>query len=612
MPQVVEIPGQGTAEFPDELSHDEISSVIQKQFFPQPSTEGSMPNVAALKAGKIVMQGATSEQAAEQYQAPLISSETIQAIPSPLKIGANLSEVLFPGNTMAKVARGIDAGTADVASSLTSPMNLSLAAAGGPVIGTLGKLGTVLLSAGFEAQALKHAPEQWKEFKAAYDSGDYENAIRIGSGMVASLGLPAAAVAIHGAAAKPTLTESLFPETKPTEIPNAEVPIQKTSETIPTERVVEEKPTQEVQAAPEAQPITEEAGASPQTTSPATSTIEVPSEAITPKIEEGQVATANDFTPALKTSDGTVIKGEQGQTHQNIYDAQADPAALHASGPEHGFVDKDGNFRTRQEVSAALGEAEPIQSERLAELQNEKAKGTGQTEEGQEGSAATSENLQPTQADAVPQVDEQQGAAEPTGISHERLTQTYGEDAVIVNKGKGPQEWQRIGQADTRDPYSVLSESKKQGIATPKDVALLRAEHQRLVNSARNAYGKPEYNELAQRAADMANAIKEVAHGPASDVFRALQEVDIPKYDSPADFDAIVRERMNREATPKEQETFGKIADELKNGDKEVVAKATEVQRKLRQYRPKENVPFDEASKFVREQIKKLTEPCVL
>lgn len=327
----------------------------------------------------------------------------------------------------------------------------------------------------------------------------------------------------------------------------------------------------------QAQPVTEGAGEAtspvnpPSAQSPITAAEGQPSATSIAETVNTQASSPNDFTPALKTSDGTIIKGEQGQTHQNIYEAQADPVALQASEPEHGFVDKEGNFKTRQEVSTALGEAEPMQSERLAELQK------------------------PSE----------------TGISNERLQNIYGEDSVVVGKGKGAQEWQRIGQADTRDPYAVLSKSKEQGIAAPQDVALLRAEHQRLVNSARDAYGKPEYNELAQRAADMANAIKGVAHGPASDVMRALQDNDVPRYDSPADFDAIVRERLKRESTPKEQETFGKVADELKNGDREVVKSAKDAQNRLRKYQPKETISFDEAAKNIREQIKKLTEPCV-
>lgn len=116
----------------------------------------------------------------------------------------------------------------------------------------------------------------------------------------------------------------------------------------------------------------EGAGAVPSELTPAPTTITAaegqPQSFVTTEAVKQQ-AVPNDFTPALKTSDGTVIKGEQGQAHQNIYEAQTDPTALRASEPEHGFVDKEGNFKTRQDVSTALGEADPMQSERLAELQ---------------------------------------------------------------------------------------------------------------------------------------------------------------------------------------------------------------------------------------------------
>lgn len=199
-----------------------------------------------------------------------------------------------------------------------------------------------------------------------------------------------------------------------------------------------------------------------------------------------------------------------------------------------------------------------------------------------------------------------------TGISTERLQNLYGKDSIEITRGKGAQEWQRIGQADKRDPYAVLTEARKNGIATPEDTALLRAEHQRLNEAARAAWGTPEYEARAQAAVDLANATKQVAHGPASDIFRSIQEVDKPRYNSPADFDSIIRERMNRESTPTEKATFERAANEVRNGEQEVSRVAEDAQAELRKYKPKETISFDEAVDHVRKQIAALTKDCLI
>jgi hypothetical protein len=95
-----------------------------------------------------------------------------------------------------------------------------------------------------------------------------------------------------------------------------------------------------------------------------------------PKAEAEPTAAAaspNDFTPALKPAEGEPIAGQQGQVHEDIYKAQEakDKMAgleLRLSKPEHGFIYK-GKFISREEASKLLGEKEPLQSERLRELQ---------------------------------------------------------------------------------------------------------------------------------------------------------------------------------------------------------------------------------------------------
>ncbi len=163
------------------------------------------------------------------------------------------------------------------------------------------------------------------------------------------------------------------------------------------------------------------------------------------------------------------------------------------------------------------------------------------------------------------------------------------------------------------DPYSVLSAAQKQGIVVnPADAPLLRAEHNRLQAAARDAYGTPEYNDRAQQSVDFANATKQVVHGPASELMTGLQEPDVPRYNSPADFDAIVRERMGHESTPEQKATFEKAADEVKNGENEVSKSADEAQQRLKKYQPKDEMKFEDAVDSVRTQIANLVRDCVL
>lgn len=279
------------------------------------------------------------------------------------------------------------------------------------------------------------------------------------------------------------------------------------------------------------------------------------------------------------------------------------------------------------ETAKIGGEPSATQERQIAESSQPKYQGNGEgrtpTETGGSGSTEPSaqvagpEAVAPTAETPPSPATTQEGAkppiqTQPTGISTERLQDTYGKDAVLVTKGRSPEAFQAIGQADKRDPYAVLSKAQQNGIAPPDDVPVLRAEHQRLLNAARDAYGTPQYNELAQRAVDFANATKTVAHGPASDIFRSLQDVDKPRLDSPADFDNIVRERMKRESTPKEQETFKKVTDEVKNGDSEARQAADEAQQRLSKYKPKEEMKFDDAADFVRKQVAQLVKDCVL
>jgi hypothetical protein len=200
-----------------------------------------------------------------------------------------------------------------------------------------------------------------------------------------------------------------------------------------------------------------------------------------------------------------------------------------------------------------------------------------------------------------------------TGISNARLEEIYGKDAVAAGRGRSAKAWKAAGAADPRDPYQVLSAARQKGIATPLDTANLRTEHKRLLDQARAAWDTPRYDALAQRANDFGNAVKGVAHGPASDVMRALQEDDIPTYTSPADFDAILRDRHNRESTQQEKKTFERTTTEVRKATTATQAAATEGRRQLRRTQPRLRKPvsFEDASDYVRNHIADLLKDCV-
>lgn len=183
---------------------------------PAPKVEQLSPEEMS-RTGRVYSGPDPHEEMPDLMSAPsLVPAEAATAaieIQPPIQAAQSLTRMLFPDSKAEKVLSGGIEAAGDIAASFTTPMNFGLMAAGGPIVRGLGKLGTVLLSSAFEAQALQHAPEQWKEFKAAYDAGDMQTATRIGLGMVAGLGLPAAAVAIHGAQ-PPKLSERLAPITK--------------------------------------------------------------------------------------------------------------------------------------------------------------------------------------------------------------------------------------------------------------------------------------------------------------------------------------------------------------------------------------------------------------
>jgi hypothetical protein len=506
-------------------------------------------------------------------------------------------------------------GEAEAGSQITTPNNVTLAVptmgAGSVFPAVVTKVGEVGLAAYFEAQALKQFPGQWKQFQSTTDP---EEKWRLGTQMAAGIGLPLSVV-YHAAAKGGTDASQIrtakemgvrgeggeVGETSPLR-QQGETAKEETSVPAQTEAVLE--PLRGELQPPEANLL-----------QPKQAPLFISPTQLAANIRAGKVRANLD--PELIT----MLTRDEGSRVDLARQAQgrlksAQELALEQQDKPVSTVEKTPVVSGEQKV----GEENEVQKTRSEETLSPQPQGESVPRSG-EKQEPISQGQQEAGGQSVgelrdqPSVQEISGAGStpaPSGISDERLRAIYGDDAVIVGKGKGAQEWQKIGQADKRDPYAVLTKARQAGIAPPTDVPLLRAEHQRLLQKARNAYGTPEYPELAQRAADMANAIKGVAHGPASDIMRGLQDVDKPNYDSPADFDSIIRERMKRESTPEEQITFKAISDELRKADQETIKTASDAQNRLRKFSPKETISFDEAVNHIKEQIRDLTTDCEL
>ncbi len=219
---------------------------------------------------------------------------------------------------------------------------------------------------------------------------------------------------------------------------------------------------------------------------------------------------------------------------------------------------------------------------------------------------------QPTETPAAPPTE--------TGASSKRFTEAYGDSAPVANTGKGPAAWadeglsrldnyQKTGDVKN-DPYAVLTnlrEGRTPISQYPSDVALIGAEHQRLLEAARQAEGTPEYEAKSQAALNMAEAIKEVAHGPAGDTMRALQDHNKPRYDNVTDFDQALRERENRESTPEEKTAFKKMSEDVTSTKDAAAKEIDSAQKKLDKF-PK--MAFEDAATNIQDQIAKLTKLC--
>lgn len=164
-------------------------------------------------------------------------------------------------------------GVAELASGLTTPTNAMLVAGTGgfgELPGAAGRLIPRLLSAGFSVQMLKGAYDQYPEFKAAMDRGDYSEAKRIGTLIVGGVAM-GAAVAKHATTGESAVGANPEPSEPPeqatSQTPTAQNPLQR----MPSEHgtIVTPEPK-----APESVPESEQTKATPENERAKTTTVQ--------------------------------------------------------------------------------------------------------------------------------------------------------------------------------------------------------------------------------------------------------------------------------------------------------------------------------------------------
>lgn len=189
--------------------------------------------------------------------------------------------------------------------------------------------------------------------------------------------------------------------------------------------------------------------------------------------------TSHDFRPAIRTETG-IIPGENGQTHNQLIEGQPDPTELMASDPERLFVDKAGKEYTREQVSAALGETEPMQSERLAELQQAQPE-SQLVETGIANRILETEN----KAGKIGEIEPGEGISWQDSV-------TRGRELLI----KGA------------DPQQIARRIQNSGRLNADDMAILRAERERLHLDTRRIGEQAEKDPQMRAAYEQAKTVE--------------------------------------------------------------------------------------------------------
>ena len=271
------------------------------------------------------------------------------------------------------------------------------------------------------------------------------------------------------------------------------------------------------------------------------------------KLPEMPKGDPDELVPALRTKDGKIIEGKRGNVHDDIYKGQGEVEGLmlKVDQPEHGFWDGK-EFLSREQAAALLGEKEPLHSERLNELQAEKAKRNAPKVEESKPAAEAPTDFRKTLSsfgivqqgieamvrkaapavrkawDVIKRIEDETRTLPATGDFRKsilnwsaKLQRSFGEGA----------EWQKRIEREVRDP--VRREAITNWIQAGGDNALLR-QRANLTSDPKLRAGYEAAANLTPEEAALARDIKAkfgdlLTRGTAADVLHSFRENYVPQ-----------------------------------------------------------------------------------
>lgn len=377
MPQLVNVVGRGVVSFPDGMTQDQIADVLRTNPPPSSSPEPASgapkestgqsvlgwisgvhgPDASATLFNELKTVGDSLQKSL--VPTPRFSEKTAEEVGRAgiFAVGSAVSPMLgnlLANTTAGSVARGVGKEFQQNVDFLTSPAGIALMGTGMEGVPLLVKRS---VAAGFAAVMAKQVPELSRQAGDAAGRGDTEEASRL---------ILQAAQSIFGAAAGGAGAVAPKPVSGATEAKPPPLPV--LAEQI---KPVAPLTAAAVAEAPREQPL-----------------------AIAGEIGKEQLT--QELRPAIKTMDGQLVPGEQGQVHDEII---ADKGLTAENIDRRTFVDAQGNEHTRPEAAAETG----IPTERApGELHaSELAKAQDALPEKTEPPASAGKELKPTQAQAA-------------------------------------------------------------------------------------------------------------------------------------------------------------------------------------------------------------------
>jgi hypothetical protein len=201
-------------------------------------------------------------------------------------------------------------------------------------------------------------------------------------------------------------------------------------------------------------------------------------------------------------------------------------------------------------------------------------------------------------------------AGETAGTSNRIFEQTYGEEVIPGGTGANTSQLLDNARASIRtgdvDPYSILSATRRNGIANATEYAALAAEHERLVNDAvaKQKANDPSAPEAAKRAEEFANAIQPHKTA-ASDLMRLFQGELNYDLSTPFGMEQYMKSELGRGMKPSEKPAFEQRALRIRQSENGVAKAIDRSDVKVRRrYSKVRDIPMEEAASRVKEWMK--------